>query len=180
MVGMDLLDEEHLSKLAATIDRREKRNVRQGVNPGDPCYGYIKIPIENDCRKVKCMRQAVTDHRTEINQLEADVVRHIFRLFGSGAYTLVGLARELSRLRINPPKSRRGNFNTVWTTKGLSSLLTNERYRGFILRDRAVTVLHPGSKKKGVIYRPKPEWVAENDEDLRIVADEQWQTAQLV
>jgi DNA invertase Pin-like site-specific DNA recombinase len=179
MILTHMIDAEFFARHAANVHRGQNKRVLKGIVSGGLCYGYNKTPIENRTCKSECITQAISGYRIDINQSEAEVVRRIFDLFGSGAYNLGEIASELCEHGVPPPKSRKVNLNTGWTATGLLSILNNERYRGIILWNKTRSVRHPETGKKKVICRPMSEWVTVKNDDIRIVSEEQWEKVKL-
>lgn len=85
---------------------------------------------------------------------------------------------RLNQFGVPPPKSRKG-IPAGWTTKVVSSILQNERYRGIVFWNGTRIVRHPEISKEEVISGSKSEWLMVKNEDIRIVSEKLWEQAQL-
>jgi DNA invertase Pin-like site-specific DNA recombinase len=178
MIFNGVTDEDYLTNLASKVHRGQKGRVLNGMVPGGRCYGYENVPIEDHSRRGEYGRPAVIGVRAIIIQVEAETIRLIFYLAGTGAYSLDEIARELDSRGIPPPRPRRGNLHSGWTTSGIFSILRNERYRGIVIWNKTRSVRNPETERKTAVPRPESEWVIVRNEELRIVSDEDWDKVQ--
>jgi len=118
-----MIDDAHVSKLGAKAHCDQQRRARQGIFLMGECYGYNRIPIDNHGDRTGSVHPRFIRDRLEINESDAEAVRRIFCLFGSGAYTLREIVRVLNDDGVPPPKSRKGGINAGWTVARLSSFL---------------------------------------------------------
>jgi site-specific DNA recombinase len=100
----------------------------------------------------------------EIYELEAQIVRNIFKWVDEEGLTLRAIVRRLQELGIAPRKSKRG----VWSTSTLSTLLRNRTYigEGHYGASYATIPLNPTKKetykkikKTSRRMKPKSEWI---------------------
>ena len=153
---------------------------KQGYSAGGACYGY-------DREEVKATNSAGEEVRSHvdwrINQVEAEVVRRIFKMSLAGygltriAKTLNGVLKYQPELRKffnarRPPSPRRGTGS--WAGSSIRAMLYNPRYIGKIPYGAVRRVWKGGTKKRvrdgQVMYAARP--------DLRIVPQDLWDAVQ--
>jgi site-specific DNA recombinase len=114
----------------------------------------------------------------EIDEVQADVVRRIFREYASGRSART-IAAGLKRDGIPSP------FGRHWAASSINSnlkrhgdLLNNEAFVGFLVFNRVTMIKNPETGKR--ISRPNPQekWQVIEAAHLRIVSDEIWDAVQ--
>ncbi len=122
-------------------------------------YGYTFIP--------KNGKKGDTDFHQgyyEICEIEAQIVRGLFKWVDEEGLTLRGLVRKLQELGVAPRKSKRG----VWSTSTLSTLLRNRTYigEGHYGASYATVPVNPTKKeiykkikKTSRRMKPQNEWI---------------------
>lgn len=116
----------------------------------------------------------------KVDRGEAFMVLEIFGRFADGV-SCRAIAAELNSRRIPSPGStwkRTERRGAGWMGSAIRALLRNDRYVGRIVWNRSEWVKDCDSGKRIRRERPESEWIAHQDEALRIVPDDLWQRAQ--
>ncbi len=139
---------------------------RRGLVVGGRVFGYSNVEIKEADRRVR------VEYR--INEVEAKIVREIFRRYADGD-GLRTIAQDLQRRGIPAPKAgRRGTG--VWSYSSIREMLRRDRYRGHIVWGKHEKTYRGGTKVR--IRRHSDQWVKLDVPELRIVDDEVWQIVQ--
>ncbi|MCU1325788.1 MAG: pinR [Bryobacterales bacterium] len=168
-----MMDEQFLESLREKVHRGQEGQVLRGLQAGGRCYGYRNVPIEDPMKVGKYNRPAVLGVRLEIDEAQANVVRRIFDMYGSGL-GLAHIAKTLNGEGVVSPQTPRTRAVRSWCTSSLFELLRNERYRGRSIWNKTQKKRNPETGKKITRPRPQHEWVRAEVPEWRIVADEQW------
>ena len=157
-----------LKDLAQKVRRGLEGRVRQGRSGGGLCYGYA-VRREHDARGEP------RHGARQINDLEAAVVRRIFREFASGRSPRA-VAIGLNAEGIPGPSGKPWGPSTVYGhwQRG-TGILNNELYIGKLVWNKLRYIKDPVTRKRVSRVNPKREWVVQNVPELRIVDDEVWQ-----
>ncbi|WP_269460508.1 recombinase family protein [Acholeplasma laidlawii] len=65
---------------------------------------------------------------------EAEIVRRIYRMFLVEGKTATGIATYLKKLHVKTPSGK----NTNWTKNTITSILSNEKYKGDALLQKTL------------------------------------------
>jgi len=152
-----MMDEQYLVGLAAKVHRGQEGRVLNRLHPGDRCYGYGNMPIEDPTRTGKDGRAAVSGVKLEINEEQAAVVRRIFAMYADGQ----GLARTAKLLNeegVPAPQPPRTRTLRAWCPSSIQEMLRNERYRGVQGWNRAQKQRNPETGRKVSRGRPAADW----------------------
>jgi DNA invertase Pin-like site-specific DNA recombinase len=168
-------DEQYSVSLAEKVHRGQEGRILKGQVAGGRCYGYKNVPIEDLSRRGEYGRPAVLGVRQEILADEANTIRRMFDLYGSGS-SLATIAKKFNSEKIPSPRPRRGRIQ-AWSPAAVHSMLRNERYRGHVFWNKTRAVRNLEGVKKGQ-QRPKEDWVIVDVPELRIVSEQQWEKVQ--
>ena len=157
-----------LKDLAAKTRRGLRGRVEKGRSGGGLCYGYDVVTTFD------AAGEPVRGERT-INEVEAKVVRRVFRDFASGISPRA-IARRLNAENIPCPSGKLWTDSTVrGQVKRGTGLINNELYIGRLVWNRLRYVKNPETGKRVSRVNPKEEWIVTEVPELRIVDDELWQ-----
>jgi site-specific DNA recombinase len=171
-----IMDEQFLVGLGQKVHRGQEGRVLQRMNPGGRCYGYRNVPIEDATRQGKYGRMAVLGVNQEIIPEEADVVRHIFKMYSDG-HGFATIAKQLNSEGIPSPKPAKNRLHQAWSRYTIREMLFNERYRGVIVWNRTRKTRNPETGRKVSKTRPESEWKRVDAPELRIVPEALWKCA---
>ena len=157
-----------LKDLAAKTHRGLRGRVEKGRSGGGLCYGYDVVTTFD------AAGEPVKGERT-INEVEAGVVRRVFRDFASGVSPRT-IARRLNAESIPCPSGKLWTDSTIrGQAKRGTGLINNELYIGRLVWNRLRYVKNPETGKRVSRINPKEEWIVTEVPELRIVDDELWQ-----
>ena len=155
-----------LKDLADKTRRGLRGRVELGKSGGGLCYGY------RVSRATKGDADATGDR--EIVQAQAEVIRRIFRDYGTGM-SPKAIAKRLNAERCPGPGGAPWNPSTVHGNPARGTgILNNELYIGRLVWNRLRYIKDPDTGKR--VSRPNPpsELVTTAVPELRIVDDELW------
>jgi site-specific DNA recombinase len=160
-----------LKDLAAKTHRGLEGRVRQGRSGGGLCYGYDVV------REHDALGEPIHGGR-RINEVEAEVVRGIFKEFTTGKSPRK-IAHGLNADRIVGPRGQPWNDTTIrgHTLRG-TGILHNELYIGRLVWNRQRYIKDPQSGRRLARLNAESEWLITEVPNLRIVDDALWQAAQ--
>jgi site-specific DNA recombinase len=132
----------------------------RGLHTGGGCFGYTSVKNEDGSA------------RPEVNEMQAEIVRRIFRLCGESGYSLKRIAHTLNSEGVQAPQPQKGRFSRSWRISSVRHVLLNRRYIGKTVWNTKRKVRVPATGKR--VYRPRPEseWTVFDTPQLRIVSDE--------
>lgn len=139
------------AKIAERTRRGKVYWARQGaVMPGFVPYGYRYVPREGDRRG-----------RLEINEVEAAVVREIFRAIVEEGLSLRAVAARLQAGGVPTPRGgRRWRASTVWSIVRDETYTGTYYYRKVDYSEAAQTSRVADGQPPKKAWRPREEWVA--------------------
>lgn len=156
-----------LSMLAA-IAQEESRSISENVKMGIR-WGYkegkVSMPYKNFLGYDK------VDGKIVINKNEAEIVKLIYRLFLRDGWSRSAIADFLNKNNYSKPSRK-----TKWTTLNISSILTNEKYKGDALLQKGYVenyLDHTVKKNNGVLT----QYYVENSHP-GIINKEEWNLVQ--
>jgi site-specific DNA recombinase len=161
-----------LHSLAASYERRRAkqrthdallRRARAGYIANGICFGYHNAPVLEGGRRLHSMRV--------IEPAEAAVVVRIFEMCAAGS-GYGKIAHILNDAGAPAPSPRRPGRRRSWSTTTVRDALMREAYRGAITWNVRRREMRHG--RRAATRRPPGEWVARQDESLRIVSEELW------
>jgi site-specific DNA recombinase len=162
----------YLKDLADKTRRGLEGRVRQGRSGGGLCYGYrvVRGPAGRDGMPERGLR--------EIDPVQAEVVRRIFREFAEGR-SPIAIAKTLNAERVPGPRGR------LWSDGALrghavrdTGLLRNQLYVGRLVWNRRHWVKDPTTGRRLARANAADALVTEEVPDLRIIDDELWDRVQ--
>lgn len=149
------LAQEESANMSKRVKFGKRINAEKGRVP-NICYGYDKIP--DDMFNLK------------INEVEAEIVKEIFRLYTDEGFGGTKIAQILNAKGL---KTKRG---CAWSGEAVRRLLEHDIYTGKIIHGKQeVSDFLTGTRKD----MPEDNWVITVREDLRIVSDELFQKAKV-
>ncbi len=173
-----IIGEQQRMRIAYTTRRGLKGKAMRGGATGGRVLGYHREIVGQDEGGRK-------DDRLAIDEVQAELVRRIFRLYADG-WSLKQICKTLNAEGISSPRAReRGKYNAgVWNPSTLSGdvtlgegILNNELYIGRRIFNRRTWVEVP-NERRGFSRRPRinPEanWIIRDEPDLRIIDDALW------
>jgi len=156
-----------LSMLAA-IAQEESRSISENVKMGIR-WGYkegkVSMPYKNFLGFDK------VDGKIAINKNEAEIVKLIYRLFLRDGWSRSSIADFLNKNNYSKPSKK-----TKWTTLNITSILTNEKYKGDALLQKGYVenyLDHTVKKNNGVLA----QYYVENSHP-GIIDKEEWNLVQ--
>ncbi len=170
-------DEAFLEDLRDKTRRGMSGQIARGFGVGGRPYGYRSEPVkENDGR--------IIGYRRTIDPAEAEIVRHIYRLYADGL-TPRAIAHRLNKERVAPPRGPNGRMTGSWTPATIIGsaqralgILRNPMYEGRVVWNRSRKVRDPDIGKRTMRVRPRSEWIWVNAPELRIVPEHLYRRVQ--
>ena len=156
-----------LKDLAQKTRRGQRGRIEAGKIPGGNSYGYRIV------RRLLDDGSVSTGER-EIEPVEAEIVRRIFREYADGMAPRQ-IAARLNREGVPSPRGSQWNASTINGNRlRRNGILNNQLYTGRITYNRQRFVKDPESGKRVARLNPEHEWVTKEVPALRIVDDELW------
>lgn len=167
--AMALVNDTFLQLVRTETHRGLQGRALAGFWTGGRVYGYTAVEEENP---------PDLEHRRKrlvIDEVEASIVRRIFRLFIEGL-SLKAIAHTLNSEGIRAPHDGgKGNKQgRGWPHTTIRAILTNERYLGRFSWNTSKWIRVPGKKQRRRVIRPKQEWVVSDCPELAIVDKTLW------
>jgi DNA invertase Pin-like site-specific DNA recombinase len=158
------VNQEYLRALAKKTHRGLTGQVCRGGHAGGMSYGYRSI-------------EACQVRKLEVVEDQAGWVRWIFERYADG-WSCQRIAAELNRLGVQTGRGGTWAVSALYGSplKG-SGVLNNELYVGRYIWNRSKWVIHPETKKRTRLDRPRHEWMVEERPELRILPDDLWAAA---
>lgn len=159
-----------LKDLADKTRRGQRGRVEAGKSGGGNCYGYDVV------KKLDGNGEPVRGDRT-INEIEADVIRRIFRDYNTGK-SPKRIAVELNKDAIAAPGGGDWGFSTInGNAKRGNGILNNEMYIGKLVWNRQRFIKDPDTGKRQARPNPESEWIIQEVPELRILDEDLWNAA---
>ena len=156
-----LRSNEFLEYTKSILWRGRVAAVKRGCFLGNvPPYGYKKIKIGKD-------------HTLEIIEDEAEVVRHIFDLYGKEGLTPYRIAGKLNRMGL--PTSK----DSKWTKDTVRWMLRNAHYAGYTVfnQTKETQLLENGEIVTRRLNQPDEEIIIAEGKHKAIIDRETWEAA---
>ena len=169
-------DEQYSRHLGELVHRGQKGRVLKGYLGSGRVYGYTNVPIEDPTRKGLYGRPYVEAVKLEINPEEAAVVVRIFEMYVSGPGCRA-IAVKLNEEGVPSALKGQSPIRRLWNTFAISSILTNEKYRGVHIWNRTKVVRNPRKHRKEQRPRPESEWERVDVPQWQIVTEKLWDAA---
>ena len=160
---------ELLLTIMSSLAQEESRSISENVTWGQRksfSDGKVHLPYKRFLGYEKG-----EDGRPAVVEEEAAVVRLIYRLFLEGK-TQAGICKHLESMGILSPSGKQ-----TWTKTTVTSILTNEKYKGDALLQKKFTVDFLEKKMK-INQGEVPQYYVENSHPA-IVPPEEWEMVQL-
>ncbi len=156
--------------IMASIAQEESRSISQNVTWGKRVgfqEGKVSFAYKN------FMGYKKEDDKIVIDENQAVIVKIIYRMFLVEGKTATGIARYLKSQNIKTPTGK----STNWTKNTVTSILTNEKYKGNALLQKTFTdnyLDHSVVKNTGQI----PQYYVENSHSA-IIDRDMWEQVQV-
>ncbi|WP_343316107.1 recombinase family protein [Brucella sp. BE17] len=161
-----------LKDLAAKTHRGIRGRVEDGKSGGGLCFGYSVV------KQLDARGDPIRGDR-EINEVEASVVRRIFREFAAGIGPRT-IARTLNAAGVPGPGGKLWSDTTIrGHVKRGTGLVNNELYIGRLIWNRLRYIKDPSTGKRVSRLNPESEWIIKDVPELRIVDDELWHSVRV-
>ena len=161
-----------LKDLAAKTHRGIRGRVEDGKSGGGLCFGY------NVVKQLDARGDPIRGDR-EINEVEASVVRRIFREFAAGIGPRT-IARTLNAAGVPGPGGKLWSDTTIrGHVKRGTGLVNNELYIGRLIWNRLRYIKDPSTGKRVSRLNSESEWIIKDVPELRIVDDELWHSVRV-
>ena len=165
-----IFNELQLHDLKKKTLRGQKGQKERGFFVGERTFGYRSVPV-GEMRMDKKGRPRPEGYSMEIESGEAATVLRIFKAYADGE-SLTGVVRTLNEEGVP------GRFKSAkgWSPATISRILDSEKYVGHWIWNRTESRRDPRTGKRRRFEKPESEWITREDEDLRIVPPELWET----
>lgn len=172
-----MADEQQIARLRTKVHAGQKGRVLGGYSSGSRCFGYRSVRLANPDMPDDPGRAGTIGVRWAVIEVEAEVIRRIFDLFGDG-YSMFQIACVFNQEGIRGPrKPRIGNVATAWNATLIKNILKREKYRGVIVWNQTTQGKDPETGQVIIRHKDESEHVRVQAPHLRIVTDEQWNRA---
>jgi len=106
---------------------------------------------------------------------EAEIVRRIFQEY-AGGLSMKALTVRLNEESVPFPGkvTRHGPTRRGWAVSTIHTILSNEKYWGRWVWNKAMFVKDPETGKRTAVLRPKDDWVVEDRPDLQLIHPDLW------
>ncbi|MDB5584499.1 MAG: resolvase [Bradyrhizobium sp.] len=156
-----------LKDLADKTRRGLRGRIEDGKSGGGLCFGYDVV------KQLDAAGEPVRGDRA-INEVEAGVVRRIFRSYLEGKSPRK-IALELNNEGISGPQGSAWGASTIHgNPKRGVGILNNELYVGRLVWNRLRYLKDPDTGKRVSRLNPESEWVVHEVPAMRIVDQESW------
>jgi hypothetical protein len=142
------------------------RKAKGGHVTGGGCFGYRSLEIVGADGKRSHVER-------EIEPVQADIIRQIFRLSADG-YGVKAFLKLLNDEGAPSPSAQRGRSQS-WAPSSVRAVLFRPIYRGEIVWAQTRKRDKWGRKRQA--GRPESEWIRLPAPNLRIVSEAEWQAA---
>ncbi|MFH1374370.1 MAG: recombinase family protein [bacterium] len=171
-----IMNEMFLDDLKAKVIRGLKGQVLRGYSAGGRVYGYnTKQILDPSGATDKFGRPKRIGCEITIYQEQARIVQEIFNLSKSG-FGCRSIAESLNQRKVPSPHASVAGRSGYWGRGTVYSILHQRKYLGDWTWNKSKWLNRTQSGKRIKQKRPESEWVHHQDEELRIVSDELWQS----
>ncbi len=159
-----------LKDLADKTRRGLRGRVEAGKSGGGNSYGYEVV------RRLKEDGTPATGERA-INEMEAEIVRRIFKDYVSGASPR-SIAHALNSEGVVGPRGSGWSASTIHGNSHRGTgILNNELYIGRLVWNRLKYIKNPANGRRVSRPNPESEWVIVEAPELRILEQDMWEAA---
>ena len=166
-----IINEQHLRDLRTKTHRGQVGQKERGYIVGEATFGYRSEPV-GEFRAHKSGRPRPDGYRMRVDEVQAAVVRRIFREYADGR-PLTRIVRDLNRDAV-PGRYRSSGG---WSPGTVSRMLDNLKYTGVWIWNRTRN-RRTRSGRCRPEPRPESEWMVNIDEELRIIDQPLWEAVQ--
>jgi len=156
--------------IMASIAQEESRSISQNVTWGKR-VGFQEGKVSFAYKRFLGYKKV--DDKIVIDEDQAEIVRMIYRMFLVEGKTPTGIARHLKSQHIKTPSGK----STNWTKNTVTSILTNEKYKGDALLQKTYTVNYL-DHTKAVNTGQIPQYYVENNHPA-IIDRDTWEQVQV-
>jgi DNA invertase Pin-like site-specific DNA recombinase len=156
--------------IMASIAQEESRSISQNVTWGKR-VGFQEGKVSFAYKRFLGYKKE--DDKIVIDEDQAVIVRMIYRMFLVEGKTPTGIARYLKSQNIKTPSGKSAN----WTKNTITSILTNEKYKGDALLQKTYTVNYL-NHTKAVNNGQIPQYYVENNHPA-IIDRDTWEQVQI-
>ena len=164
-----IFNELQLRDLRKKTLRGQLGQKQRGFSVGERTFGYRSVPV-GEMRMDKKGRPRPDGYRMEIDPSEAGIVLRIFTEFADGV-SLTRIVRQLNERGV----TCRSRMTKGWSPSTITRILANEKYTGRWVWNRTETRRDPKTGKRRRFPKPERDWIAGQDESLRIVPAPLWE-----
>ncbi len=164
-----IFNELQLRDLKKKTLRGQLGQKQRGFSVGERTYGYRSVPV-GATRMDKKGRPRPDGYKIEIEPREAALVLGTFKAYADG----LSVTRIVQKLNAEGVPGRIRS-SKGWSPATVSRLLDNEKYAGRWVWNKTESRRDPKTGRRRRFAKPQSEWVAQEDESLRIVPQDLWE-----
>ncbi|GAB1261485.1 recombinase family protein [Aurantivibrio plasticivorans] len=158
-----------LKDLADKTRRGLRGRVEKGKSGGGLAYGYQVV------KQFDANGEAIKGDR-EIDEVQADIIRRIFREYGIENKSPKAIAAQLNEENIPCPSGKSWGQSTInGNRKRGTGILNNELYIGRLIWNRQRFIKDPATGKRVTRLNDPSEWIIQDVPEQRIVDSELWE-----
>ena len=158
-----------LKDLADKTRRGLRGRVEKGKSGGGLAYGYQVV------KQFDANGEAIKGDR-EIDEVQADIIRRIFREYGLENKSPKAIAAQLNEEGIPCPSGKSWGQSTInGNRKRGTGILNNELYIGRLIWNRQRFIKDPTTGKRVTRLNEPSEWIIRDVPEQRIVDSELWE-----
>ena len=158
-----------LKDLADKTRRGLRGRVEKGKSGGGLAYGYQVV------KQFDANGEAIKGDR-EIDEVQADIIRRIFREYGLENKSPKAIAAQLNEEGIPCPSGKSWGQSTInGNRKRGTGILNNELYIGRLIWNRQRFIKDPATGKRVTRLNDPSEWIIQDVPEQRIVDSELWE-----
>lgn len=158
-----------LKDLADKTRRGLRGRVEKGKSGGSLAYGYQVV------KQFDANGEAIKGDR-EIDEVQADIIRRIFREYGLENKSPKAIAAQLNEEGIPCPSGKSWGQSTInGNRKRGTGILNNELYIGRLIWNRQRFIKDPATGKRVTRLNEPSEWIIQDVPEQRIVDSELWE-----
>jgi site-specific DNA recombinase len=165
-----IFNELQLRDLKKKTLRGQIRQKERGFFVGEKTFGYRSVPV-GEMKMDKKGRPRPDGYKMEIEPKEAAIILRIFTSYAEGM-PLTQIVKTFNQE--NVPGSIRSAQG--WSPATISRILDSEKYAGRWIWIKTESRRDPKTGRRRRFEKPESEWVITEDEELRIVPKQLWET----
>jgi len=165
-----IFNELQLRDLKKKTLRGQMGQKERGFFVGEKTFGYRSVPF-GEMRMDKKGRPRPDGYKMEIEPKEAAIILRIFTSYADGL-PLTKIVKTLNEENVpGAIRSAKG-----WSPATISRILDNEKYAGRWVWNKTESRRDPRTGRRRRFEKPESEWIVREDDELRIVPQELWET----